>query len=523
MRSYTLSHLADHVLLRDLAALVARDRSLTASLLAHLAEVDARKLYLPAAYPSMYHYCVGELRFSEDAAFRRVRAARTARQFPAIYAMLADGRLHLTTVLLLTPHLTPANASELLAAAAHQSRGEIEALLAARFPRPDVPCVLDPLEAPVANSRLALAPVVGVVNSQEPQRVAAAATSPAPRPVNAAPPAKLTPLAPGRYALQVTLAQATHDKLRYAQALLGHVVASGDVAQVLDRALDALIARLEQRRFAARSRSKPVRPRRSQPAPPARGASPAAAGARPGSPDALAASPDPHRAEADPPRAEADPRRASADPRAASLDPPRAEADPRHIPASVRRAVWQRDGGQCTFVSDLGRRCAARTRLEFDHVVPVARGGTATVGGLRLRCRAHNQYEAERVFGEGFMRGKRERVRRPRAEARSRAGAQANAATARTCGRPTAGEGDATRTRGTTPERCAPAPPNPDPTLDVAPWLRALGFRADEIRRAAGACEAIPGAPLEQRVRAAVRLLAPSGARRETFARPGSP
>ncbi|HEY6867744.1 MAG TPA: hypothetical protein VI792_10830, partial [Candidatus Eisenbacteria bacterium] len=81
MRTYSLSHLPDATLLRDLAALVARDRATTAEMLAHLAEVDARKLYLPAAYPSMYAYCVGELRLSEDATWKRLQAARAARRF----------------------------------------------------------------------------------------------------------------------------------------------------------------------------------------------------------------------------------------------------------------------------------------------------------------------------------------------------------------------------------------------------------------------------------------------------------
>ena len=85
----------------------------------------------------------------------------------------------------------------------------------------------------------------------------------------------------------------------------------------------------------------------------------------------------------------------------------RPSANPRHIPAHVKRAVWERDGGQCTFVSEAGRRCAARSRLEFDHVDAVARGGEATVSGIRLRCRAHNQYEAECTFGAEFMRHKR--------------------------------------------------------------------------------------------------------------------
>src|SRR5437870_7108068 len=125
MTTYRLSHLSDQVLLRDLASLLARDRALTAAVLAHLAEVDARRLYLPAGYPSMFLYCVHELRLSEDAAYKRIQAARTAREFPAIFDALAEGRLHLSAVVLLAPYLTPETVGELLKGAAHRTKSEI--------------------------------------------------------------------------------------------------------------------------------------------------------------------------------------------------------------------------------------------------------------------------------------------------------------------------------------------------------------------------------------------------------------
>src|SRR5262245_44567452 len=87
----SLSGLSNETLLRDLHALVARDRITTAQLLAHLAEVDARRLYAPAGYPSMHTFCVGEFHFSEEAAFKRIHAARAARCFPEIFAAVADG------------------------------------------------------------------------------------------------------------------------------------------------------------------------------------------------------------------------------------------------------------------------------------------------------------------------------------------------------------------------------------------------------------------------------------------------
>jgi hypothetical protein len=168
----------------------------------------------------------------------------------------------------------------------------------------------------------------------------------------------VTPLSPERYGLQVTLDEPTHAKLRHAAELLSHRVPAGDLAQVLALVLEAAIPELEKRKFAATAR-----PRRI---------------------------------------------------------PRGLGKDSRHIPAEVRRAVWARDGGRCTFVSDSGRRCESRTGLQFDHVHPFACGGEATVSGIRLRCRAHNQYEAERAFGPELMRHKRLAAAEARAAARMR-------------------------------------------------------------------------------------------------------
>jgi hypothetical protein len=105
------------------------------------AEVDARRLYVPAGYPSMFEYCVAELRLSEDAAYKRIQAARAARRFPVLFTALAEGRLHLAGVCLLASHLTPENTEERVAAAAHRPKPEIERLLAERCLRPELPAM----------------------------------------------------------------------------------------------------------------------------------------------------------------------------------------------------------------------------------------------------------------------------------------------------------------------------------------------------------------------------------------------
>ncbi len=77
------------------------------------------------------------------------------------------------------------------------------------------------------------------------------------------------------------------------------------------------------------------------------------------------------------------------------------------MPGDVRRAVHARDGEQCAFVSEAGDRCGERGFLEFDHVIPFARGGEPTVPNTRLLCAAHNQHAADRSFGAAFMEQRR--------------------------------------------------------------------------------------------------------------------
>jgi hypothetical protein len=83
--------------------------------------------------------------------------------------------------------------------------------------------------------------------------------------------------------------------------------------------------------------------------------------------------------------------------------PTRPSASPRHIPAEVKRAVWSRDGHCCQWPLASGGVCGSTTRLELDHIVPLARGGASTVSNLRVLCDFHNQLAARQVLGEPWM------------------------------------------------------------------------------------------------------------------------
>ena len=129
----------DDELVRRLSELVSHSRRVEADLVAHVGEVDARRLFARKAFPSMFAYCTEGLHLSEAEAYRRITVARGARRHPILLAMLRDGRLHLSGIVTLLPVLTVDNRDELLARATHRSKRQVEELVAAVSPRPDVP------------------------------------------------------------------------------------------------------------------------------------------------------------------------------------------------------------------------------------------------------------------------------------------------------------------------------------------------------------------------------------------------
>jgi len=245
-------------LLAEVKRLARAECQATARLVASLGVLDARRLYLGEGYPSLFAYCVGVLRLSESAAYHRIEAARAARRFPVLLARLAEGALTLTTVTLLAPHLTAETHAALIEAACHKSKREVEHLLAARYPRPDVPASIRKLPAPMRQPPPSQAPsrqapdTRGEHGDRAPEVAAPeptprldgrrdeAAESRAETPLLAAGggrasggrPAVVAPLAPERYKLQVTISGSTQRKLRRAQDLLRHAIPDGDPAAV---------------------------------------------------------------------------------------------------------------------------------------------------------------------------------------------------------------------------------------------------------------------------------------------------
>jgi 5-methylcytosine-specific restriction endonuclease McrA len=294
------------------------ERQATTELLRLLIEIERRELHLALGYSSMFLYCTRALLLSEQAAYKRITAARAARRYPVILERLTGGTVTLSSVRILAPHLTDENADALLDAARCKSTREVEQLIAAAYPQPDIPASVRALPAPVTS-------LLESENPAVPTCLPPILTSPQPppRPIVAA-------IAPRRYLLKVTVGQEIHDKLQRVQALLRHSVPDGDLETIFGRALTLLLRNVERTKWASRRRPQAART---------------------------------------------------------------VSDSSRHVPAAVKRAVWERDAGRCAFVGPDGR-CDETGFLEFHHVIPFSAGGKTDVENLELRCRAHNQYEA---------------------------------------------------------------------------------------------------------------------------------
>ncbi|MBS2011769.1 MAG: HNH endonuclease [Deltaproteobacteria bacterium] len=353
-----------------------------AKMLAYLGEVERRGLHVEMACSSMFVFL--ERRFGlTGSAYRRLTAARLVRRFPSLLSRVEEGDLHLEGLCLLKDVLTEANVETLTEAASRKTLREIEHLVACLAPKPDVEASIRklPERRPSSTASAAASAAAATATAPPPTTPTTSRPSAADRTIDLfAPPAERTvpdepapaPAAPtrapapapavarvgararveqlseARHKVQLTVSAETRAKIDRASALMKHRNPSGELEVLFDRAMDALIEKLEKERLAKTSRpQKSTRP-----------------------------------------------------------------SEPGHVPAAVRREVFERDGESCTYLDAQGNRCGCTELLELDHVVPRAHGGTDDASNLRVACRAHNRWYAEQIFGKEYVAARIETERR---------------------------------------------------------------------------------------------------------------
>jgi len=303
----------------------------------------------------MFGYCTQVLHLSEHEAYARITVARASRRYPVLLAMLRDGRLHASGIGKLVPHLTDANADELLARATHKTKRQIEELVAASAPKPDLPAAVR--KVPVRDTAVSTADLGPdrVAMPGDTLRVPFVPTVHLPRPVvrphgpfgtrayTARRSGRGHPLSPARYKVQFTASAGLRDKLERLQALLRQ-----DLATAIEAAVTEKLERLEAKRFGLTKAPR-------------------------------------------------------------NLDQTDIAPRSRYLPASIRRSVRERDGDQCTFALRSGNRCPERRGLEFHHREPYGRGGAHDPDNVCLMCRQPNAYVAELEYGKERMEKYRRR------------------------------------------------------------------------------------------------------------------
>lgn len=338
----SLRSLSDAELAERLPALVKAERHAMLDVIEHLVEMERRRLYLSFNVGSLYAYCIGHLGYADQPALKRHRVAKLALRFPQVLEELRAGTLNVTGLFLLSSHLTEENAARLLGEARGQSKRRLEQLIAGWFPRADVP-------SSIQTGRPTYS---GVGESAH---------------------ARLQPLSPARLRVEFTARAELYEKVEKVRELLSHAMPNGDLGELFERALDALIEQETRKRLGA------GKPRKAR----------------------------------------------------------KLKAGSRHVPVAIARAVWERDGAQCTFVDGEGHRCAERRFLTIEHRNPFALGGPPTLENLCLLCSAHNLENGRQVFGEEHVAAKiRERtaVQRPEALSNSQEHAGAGQVLASLCG-----------------------------------------------------------------------------------------
>ena len=394
----TLRGISDKALLCGIGRLSERERKTVLSILLHLIEIERRRLYLSRGYSSLFEFCTGQLGYCESTASRRIRAARCVRDFPAVYRLLASGRVALSNVVRISGVINAKNSEELLSEIEGRSAREVDLIVSRRRPKSAIRDKVSPVyirteilvpiddagSEETVESRGGKKSTANVDRGKSPNScgsdknagdAAGTDSTGSGNGSSGEPATERRMVLEQRFRVEFGVDQGFLEKLERVRSLLSTKHHRRlEFAELFEILLDEHIERHSPE---ARACRRAERERRQA-----------------GHKIQKKQTPGQNESSAKTSRA------ASAGPK---KNQQQKRERSRHIPRSVRDKVYARDKGRCTFISPGGRRCGSTWDLQIDHIVPFARGGDNTAGNLRLLCGKHNRLEAKRAFGEKHM------------------------------------------------------------------------------------------------------------------------
>ena len=419
----TVSALSDQRLLERIKELSGLEHELEVVVIDHLRELHRRRLYLTLGFSSLFDYAVRELGYSDAAAWRRIKAMRLCADVEGARERLRDGSLTLNAAAQLQNAFDQqerkrgragrrAGAGAGSAAPPNGSTAPTSGPARPAEPRPTPGPAMEPIMDAAAR-RVLVEQAAGRSTRQVQELLANAA------PELAAPAERMRPLGAGRWEIKAVIDDDCRHGLERLKGLLSHVDPHLTAGRLLGRLVREALDRHDParpprgRRTANRPAdaahtSAPKKRAESAALPAGAGSSPAmeradeartaVAPAKRPAPTAATRTSAPKTecdAQRPAPPAEKRPARPAG---AAAFTPAKPRAAGRAIPAAVKRQVWERDQGRCSYVDrGSGRRCGSRYLLQVDHVFPYALGGSAEPDNLRLLCAAHHRYRHRHV------------------------------------------------------------------------------------------------------------------------------
>lgn len=351
-----ISKLKDKELLEKFEFFSKQEKEMTAQVVAHLAEIDKRKLYLDEGYSSLFTYVTQKYRYSESAAYRRIQAARLSQRFPDIIPLIKKGELNLMTLSLIAPHLKEENKEKIFPQVFKKSTRAVEYFISSFSQKQDQKQemmrdkirILSPMTSEIRKMDMPeKSKDLDLFSKENPAQTAQNfTTSAGSNPIER------------RVKIEFCAKESLAKKIERAKEVLRHKYPQGKLEDIFEEAMELLLEKKDPERKIKRIEEKEFHGTKENR-------------------ETL--------------------RNGDKDDREVNKD---SKKQTRYIPQSIQREVYKRDEGKCSYVSRDGKPCGERNFLELDHLRPWALGGDHTFENLELLCRAHNQWRKEKTFGK---------------------------------------------------------------------------------------------------------------------------
>jgi hypothetical protein len=363
-------HSVSNKALLDLAKAKSRqERALSLEVITLLREIDARRLYLGLGFGSLFDYVTKELGYEESAANRRIAACRLIREVPEVEEKIKAGKLSLSNIV--------------QAQVFFRKEAKLQNKKPDRDEKKEVLTLLENKSAREAQKIL-------LERSPEQARLKEYQRQ----------------VTPEHTEVKFVMSEDLRRKLEKLKLLLSHKNPTMNFAELIDELAKIALKKLDPARDALDKSHRPCGPRDAT----VKSSRPSGTGDASGKSrtQGIDKKTSLHGLSGEGNR---EPNDSNSQTMSFDLPPTSAvqnETDSfaaRYIPRAVKRTVWNRDGGRCTFTHPLTKqRCQSRFQLEMHHVIPFAKGGQNSEKNLKLLCRKHNIHQAVHDFGLSKMR-----------------------------------------------------------------------------------------------------------------------